>query len=300
MPLAMPEGKRLAISLGPDFDAHSVWMGTFRSGSQTLLSRGEFGAEVGVPRLLDTFERYGITTTWSVPTHTVQTFRPAVDAILSAGHEIAAHGVYHEYVPKLEPAEERRLLELQLEQHERLLGIRPRGYRSPALDVTDITLDLLGEYGFDWDSSLMGRDFTPYHPRMVTHLDLERGNTFGPESAVLEFPVHWYLDDFPELESFKGSPLMQSNQAVLERWKDSFDFAYERCPGEIMTFALHPQTIGRANNMVMLERFLDHVTDHDGIWFPTLSQAYDAWSDPEPSRPDGGPHPADPEGIRNV
>ncbi|MFF3380593.1 polysaccharide deacetylase family protein [Streptomyces sp. NPDC002680] len=300
MPLAMPEGKQLAISFGPDFDAHGVWMGTFRSSSQSLLSRGEFGAEVGVPRLLDTFERYGITTTWSVPTHTVQTFRPAVDAILSAGHEIAAHGVFHEYVPIPEPAEERRLIELQLAQHERLLGSRPRGYRSPALDVTDITLDLLAEYEFDWDSSLMGRDFTPYHPRMVTHLDLERGNTFGPESAVLEFPVHWCLDDFPELESFKGSPLMQSNQAVLERWKDSFDFAYERCPGEIMSFALHPQTIGRANNMVMLERFLDHVTGHDGIWFPPLSQAYDAWSDPEPSRPDGGPYSADPEGIRNV
>jgi peptidoglycan/xylan/chitin deacetylase (PgdA/CDA1 family) len=275
-------------------------MGTFRSTSQTLLSRGEFGAEVGVPRLLDTFRRYGITTTWSVPTHSLQTFRPAVDAIVAAGHEIAAHGVYHEYVPKLEPAEERRLIELQLEQHERLLGIRPRGYRSPALDVTDITLDLLAEYGFEWDSSLMGRDFTPYRPRMVTHMDLERGNTFGPESRVLEFPVHWSLDDFPELESFKGSPLMQSNQAVLERWKDSFDFAYERCPGGIMTFALHPQTIGRANNMVMLERFLDHVVSHDGIWFPTLSQVYDAWSDAEPPAPNSHPYAADVESTRNA
>ncbi|MFD7956101.1 polysaccharide deacetylase [Streptomyces ardesiacus] len=300
MPLRMPEGKRLAISLGPDFDAHSVWMGTFRSTSQTLLSRGEFGAKVGVPRLLDTFERYGVTTTWSVPTHTLQTFRPAVDAIVSVGHEIAAHGVYHEYVPKLDLAEERRLIELQLEQHERLLGTRPRGYRSPALDVTDVTLALLAEYGFAWDSSLMGRDFTPYHPRMVTHLDLEQGNTFGPESRVLEFPVHWSLDDFPELESFKGSPLMQSNQAVLERWKDSFDFAYDRCPGGIMTFALHPQTIGRAHNMVMLERFLDHVVGHDGIWFPTLSEAYDAWYDAEPPAPHDAPNSLDLESTRNV
>ncbi|MEU9456089.1 polysaccharide deacetylase [Streptomyces sp. NPDC048277] len=296
----MPEGKRLAISLGPDFDAHSVWMGTFRATSQSLLSRGEFGAEVGVPRLLETFERYGITTTWSVPTHTIQTFRTAVDTIMAAGHEIAAHGVYHEFVPKLDPAEERRLIELQLQLHERLLGVRPCGYRSPALDVTDVTLALLAEYGFDWDSSLMGRDFTPYHPRMVTHLDLEQGNAFGPESRVLEFPVHWSLDDFPELESFKGSPLMQSNQAVLERWKDSFDFAYQRCPGGMMTFALHPQTIGRAHNMVMLERFLDHVVGHDGIWFPTLSEAFDAWSDADSAGPDSSPNPTNLESTRHV
>ena len=278
MTFTMPEGKRLAVSISPDFDAQSVWMGTFRSNSQSLMSRGEFGAAVGTPRLIEAFRRHGITTTWCVPTHTIQTFPDAVEAISAAGHEIGAHGVYHEYVPSLDEAEERRLLELQVEQHERLLGQRPRGYRSPALDVTDSTLGLLAELGFDWDSSLMGRDFTPYHPRMVIEYDLENGNRFGPPSDVLEFPVSWVLDDFPELESFKGSPLMQSNDAVLSRWTDSFDYAHEHCPGGLMTWTLHPQTIGRAHNMVMLERFLDHVTAHDDVWFPTLSEAFDAWS----------------------
>jgi peptidoglycan/xylan/chitin deacetylase (PgdA/CDA1 family) len=279
MALKMPEGKRLAVCLSPDFDAQSVWIGTFRSASQTNLSRGEFGAEVGAPRLLDTFRRYGITTTWCVPTHTIQTFRRSVEAVAEAGHEIAAHGVYHEYVPKLDPDEERRLLDLQLTQHEKLLGMRPRGYRSPALDVTDSTLRLLEESGLEWDSSLMGRDFTPYRPRMVTNIDLENGNSFGPPSGVLEFPVSWGLDDFPELELFKGSPVQQSHEVVFARWRDAFDFAYERCPGGLMTWTLHPQTIGRAQNLLMLERFLDHVQSHDDIWFPTLSQALDAWSD---------------------
>lgn len=278
MTMRLPDGHRLAVSLGPDFDAQSVWIGTMRSTSQTNLSRGEFGAEVGVPRLLELFDRYGITTTWCVPTHTMRTFPARVEQIVQRGHEIGAHGVYHEYVPKLEPAEERRLIELQLSIHEEFLGRRPRGYRSPALDVTDHTLALLAEYQFDWDSSLMGRDFTPYHPRMVEQIDLESGNTFGPPSPVLEIPVSWYLDDFPELESFKGSPLMQSHDVVLARWKDTFDYAYRYCPGGVLTFTLHPQTIGRAHHMLMLERFLDHVTGHDGVWFPTLSQVFDAWT----------------------
>lgn len=279
MPLKLPQGKRLAVSLSPDFDAQSVWMGTFRSTSQTALSRGEFGALVGAPRLLDTFRRYGITTTWCVPTHTIQTFRASVDAILEDGHEIGAHGVYHEYVPALELDEERRLLELQLRQHQELLGARPRGYRSPALDVTDHTLDLLAEFGFDWDSSLMGRDFEPYRPRVVVELDQEKGNTFGPESSVLEFPVSWFLDDFPELESFKGNALMQGNEVVLARWRDSFDFAYTRCPGGAMVWTLHPQTIGRSHNLLMLEKFLDYVTSFEDVWFPTLSQLFECWED---------------------
>lgn len=279
MPLSMPEGKRLAVCLSPDFDAQSVWMGTFRSSSQSLMSRGEFGALVGAPRLLDVFKRYGITTTWCVPTHTMQTFPQSVDAIAEAGHEIGAHGVYHEYVPALERAEEERLLELQVKQHEKLLGARPRGYRSPALDITDNTLELLSQFDFDWDSSLMGRDFEPYRPRMVVEVSREEGNRFGQESSLLEFPVSWYLDDFPELESFKGNASMQSNDVVLTRWKESFDFAYERCPGGVATWTLHPQTIGRAQNLLMLERFLDHVSSFPGIWFPTLSELFDCWQD---------------------
>src|SRR5690242_8102207 len=145
MTLRLPDGKRLGVCLSPDFDAQSVWIGTFRSSSQTELSRGEFGATVGAPRLLEVFAGYGITTTWCVPTHTMQTFPDAVRAVVDAGHEIAAHGVYHEYVPGLQLDEERRLLELQVALHERLLGRRPRGYRSPALDVTDHTLQLLAE-----------------------------------------------------------------------------------------------------------------------------------------------------------
>lgn len=279
MPLHFPDGKRLALSLSPDFDAQSLWMGTFKSRSQTMLSRGEFGAEVGVPRLLDVYERYGVRTTWCIPTHTIQTFRRAVDSIIDKGHEVAAHGVYHEYVPKLEAEEERRLMELQVVQHQQLLGTHPRGYRSPALDITDITFDLLEEFGFEWDSSLMGRDFEVYRPRMVTSLDREKGNTFGPPRSILEFPVSWYLDDFPELDSFPGNPMMQSHDVVCKRWIDSFDFAYERCPGGVMTWTLHPQTIGRSQNLLLLERFLDHVVQHDGVWFPTISELFDSWTD---------------------
>lgn len=279
MPLHLPAGKRLAASIGSDFDAQSVWMGTFGSTSQSLLSRGEFGAVVGVPRLLDTFQRYRIRTTWCTPTHTMQTFPEQIEAILAQGHEIAAHGVYHEPINKLDPDEERRLMALQVEQHLRLTGRRPRGYRSPAWDVSATTFDLLEEHGFDWDSSLMGRDFEPYRPKLVTGIDREGGNTFGPPRSLLEIPVSWYLDDFPPLENLPRSVGMQSTETVLRRWIDQFDFAYERCPSGVFALTVHPQTIARAHHLLMLERFLDHVAGHDGVWFATLSEIADRWVD---------------------
>lgn len=277
MTLRLPDGVRLAVSVGADFDAQSLWMGTFRSESPSLMSRGEFGAEVGVPRLLSTFRARGIRTTFFIPTHTMQTFPAAVESIVTDGHEIAAHGVYHEYVPKLEEDEERRLIELQIRLHEEHVGRRPVGYRSPAFDHSTSTMHLLEEYEFAWDSSLMGRDFEVYRPKFIESFDRERGNAFGRETSLLEFPVSWYLDDFPDLENHAASPSMQDTDVVLRRWIDSFDFAYERCSDGVVSLAVHPQTIGRAQNLLMLERFLDHVQSHEGVLFAPLSQLAGCW-----------------------
>ncbi|MEB3370532.1 polysaccharide deacetylase family protein [Saccharopolyspora mangrovi] len=279
MPLRLPAGTRLAVSIGPDFDAQSVWTGTFKSASQSHLSRGEFGAEVAVPRLLRLFDRYGFRTTWCTPTHTMQTFPAAFRSIVDAGHEIAAHGVCHEPIVQLEPDEERRLMQRQIRLHEQIVGVRPKGYRSPAFDVSDVTFDLLEEFGFTWDSSLMGRDFEVYRPRLVTRIDPENGNSFGPPRDVLEIPVSWYLDDFPALEFLPRSTGMQSTEAVLQRWIDSFRFAREQCEGGVYVLTVHPQTIGRAHHLVMLERFLDEVTSHDDVWLATLSEIAGCWYD---------------------
>jgi peptidoglycan/xylan/chitin deacetylase (PgdA/CDA1 family) len=279
MPLELPPNKKLAVSISSDFDAHSVWMGTFGSTSPTYLSRGEFGAEVGVPRLLETFRHYGIKTTWCIPTHTLQTFPGQCEAVISDGHEIAAHGVYHETITKLEPEEERRLMELQIEQHEKFIGKRPTGYRSPAWDFSDTTLNLLEEFEFTWDSSLMGRDFEAYRPCPVIHQSREDGNTFGEPSTILEIPVSWYLDDFPALENLPRSVGMASTDDVLKRWTDLFNFAYTRVPNGVFSLALHPQTIGRGHHLLMLEQFLDHVAGHSGVWFAPISEIAACWQD---------------------
>lgn len=279
MPLQLPAGKRLAISIGADFDAHCLWMGTFGLTSPSYLSRGEFGAEVGVPRLLDLFARREIRATWCTPSHTLQTFPKQCAAIIDGGHEMAAHGCYHEQIPKLDFDEERRLMALQIAEHQRLVGRRPNGYRSPAWDFSDHTLGLLEEFGFAWDSSLMGRDFEAYRPRPVVTIDRERGNTFGEPSPIIEIPVSWFLDDFPAIEHTPRDGVMGDTETIYRRWKDHFDFAYERVPGGVFTLTVHPQTIGRAHAFLMFERFIDYMAGHDGVWFATLSQIAATWYD---------------------
>lgn len=279
MALSLPDGKRIAVNIGADFDAHSVWMGTFGLSSPSYLSRGEFGAEVGVPRLLSMFERYSVHGTWCTPTHSMITFPRAFTTILEAGQEIAAHGCFHEPVPTLDLDTERRLMATTLELHDKHVGKKPRGYRSPAWDFTEHTLSLLEEFGFEWDSSLMGRDFEPYHPRPVT-VGWEQGSTFGDPSPVLEIPVSWYLDDFPAVEYIPGvNAGLGSTDVIFARWKDHFDYALENVANPVLSLTVHPQTIGRAHHIRMFERLVDYMADHDGTWFASLSEIYDCWTD---------------------
>lgn len=280
MPLDLPDDKRLAVSIGADFDAHSVWMGTFGLSSPSYLSRGEFGAHVGVPRLLELFGRYDIPATWCTPAHTMQTYPDAFATILEVGaHEIAAHGCFHESVPSLNQDEELRLMAKTLELHQKYVGKRPRGYRSPAWDFTEHTLQILEDNGFEWDSSLMGRDFEPYHPQPV-EVRWEDGSVLGKPSPLLEIPVSWYLDDFPAAEYIpRVNPGLGSTDTIGQRWKDNFDFALERAANGVIAFTVHPQTIGRAHHLLMFERLIDHMASQEGVWFATLSDIYDTWTD---------------------
>lgn len=54
--VTLPPGKKIAVNLGVDFDAQCIWLGSFNYLTPSFMSRGQFGAEVGVPRLLDLFK----------------------------------------------------------------------------------------------------------------------------------------------------------------------------------------------------------------------------------------------------
>ena len=72
---------------------------------------------------------------------------------------------------------------------------------------------------------------------------------------------------------------MQSTDTIYSRWKDHFDFAYSRVPNALVTITVHPQSIGRAHNLLMFERLLDYMTSFEDVWFTNLSTVYEHWSE---------------------
>ncbi len=152
-----------------DFD---VWSGFAARGmtTPTPISRGEFGL-VGARRLVDLLGRKNIRSTWFVPGVVIDSHEADVSRIVVAGHEIAHHGYSHEVPAHLSPEREEGEMVRAIASIRRVAGRAPRGYRSPAWDLSPVTIDLLLKHGFDYDSSLMGDELhTLFRPPRRCHI----------------------------------------------------------------------------------------------------------------------------------
>jgi peptidoglycan/xylan/chitin deacetylase (PgdA/CDA1 family) len=246
-----------------DFDALSVWLGDRGSATPAELSRGEYGARVGVPRILELLAAYDLRATFFVPGHTADSFPQIVARILESGHEVAHHGYGHEDPSTQSVDKERRSLERGISTLNRFLGHPPLGYRSPSWDYSASTLALLVEYGFLYDSSLFAHDFQPYHPRLGDRVTADEPLTLGHETVIWEFPVDFSLDDWPHF-TFRFEPPrvgLSAPSKVLAIWVDEFDYMVAREKSGVFTLTMHPQVIGRGHRMMLLERFIQHVLD---------------------------------------
>ena len=259
-------GKKCAVILGFDFDAESMWA-TIKVDTPTPMSRGTYGARVGVPRILSMLEKYGIRSTFFVPADTARRHLDVVKEIHDKGHEIGHHGDVHESPVNVDRDEEKRILEVGLETLEKVVGERPKGYRSPAWDLSPNSIQLFEEYGFMWDSSMMADDFQLYK--------LKDGDR---QTDVVEIPVSWELDDAPHF-LFNFFPMyvvgMSFPSKVFDIWAAEFDGAYANGGAFILT--IHPQLSGRWHRLQMLDKLIHYICGHPGVWFATCTEAVTDW-----------------------
>ena len=135
-PQAWPGGAAVAVALSFDVDNATA---TLAAGvlDYEVISRGEYGAVDGLPRLLRLLDRHRVPASF---------FIPAVSAILhphmiadiqaSGRHEIGVHGWIHERLPVLnDPREEQRLLTQSIDHLTKATGRRPVGLPGPVVAV---------------------------------------------------------------------------------------------------------------------------------------------------------------------
>lgn len=252
-PERWPGGARVAVLLSFDADNETV---ALRYGEPTTgaLSQGEYGARVGLQRVVDLLDRNEIPATFFIPSESLRLSPHMAGRIQRAGrHEFAVHGWIHERNSMLPADVERDLVERAVSYLTEATGEKPVGYRAPSWNFSPNTLSIIREMGFLYDSSLMSDD-RPYEILAA-----------GEPTGIVELPVEWILDDAPLLNP--SGNRYSSPREVLQVYIDEFDVAYEE--GTMFLLTMHPHYIGHRSRIGILEKLIEHINSKDDVWFAT-------------------------------
>jgi peptidoglycan/xylan/chitin deacetylase (PgdA/CDA1 family) len=205
------------------------------------------------------YECAGVRQTFFMPGWCVENYPDMARSIVAGGHEIAAHGYLHEFAHGLSPEEERALLTRTLEAFERVVGVRPRGWRGPMYTFSDVTGELLAEHGFEYDSSLMGDD-APYL------LDVGAGE-------IVELPVDVANDDGFQYMNVIDLDYISPQRAparAMEVYRA--EFAAMHAIGGLWVAVLHPFASARPSRAAELEKLVVELSERDDVWLAPLGE----------------------------
>ena len=242
-----------------------------------MISRGEMEID-GTKRVLNLMDRYDIKSTFLVPGHTALAYPNIIKDIMDRGHELAYHGWMHEDVREFDIHGQRLIIERGLEALNLIAGVRPRGHVSPAWNMSEHTIALVEEFGFDFDGSRMSTDNRAVYVRKNDSWCLNEAFQFGELTDIVGIPVAWVLDDVPIFEFAWGEiPGLAPASAAEETWMGEFDYAYENSNSGVFNLTVHPQCIGRGPRIKMLERLIEHASQRSDVKFTKQSEYVDAW-----------------------
>ncbi|KAI4719061.1 glucose 1-dehydrogenase [Aureobasidium sp. EXF-10727] len=272
--------------------------------NSTNVSRGIFGATVGLDRLLKLFDKHDIKATFlsvlmgfcpeeennhgltfgsSTPAHTIESFPKQMTKVKDAGHEIGLHGYTHEHISKLSLPQQKDVLQKSIEVLTNFTGKKPQGYTAPAWDTSKQLIPLLEEHGIVYDHSFMHHDLQPYLAPDSSHEWIETDTKQQAEtwmepmtkiraSSIVEIPANWHVDDWPPLQPMPGRAGTNgfvSTHEVERLWLEQFDFAYEEYDSFIFPMSIHPQVSGKPQVIKMHERIIAYINKHEGVeWMP--------------------------------
>jgi peptidoglycan/xylan/chitin deacetylase (PgdA/CDA1 family) len=249
-----PKGYKCCVNLSFDYDSDSatIWRTPLDIVNQ---SRGRFAPNVAIPRILEVLARHELKATFYTPGWTADKYPDSVESIIEHGHEVGAHGYTHERLAELSWELEESVFERSLVTLKKF-GVKPEGFRAPYWLISDRTIERIKQFGFKYDSDFMDSDM----PYMLEWR--------GKPTGLVELPVEWMLDDWPQFDTYRRSP-----EDAYKVWKAEFEGIYrlERYFG----LTCHPQAIGRISRLDMLEMLITEMEQKGDVWFATGKEVAD-------------------------
>lgn len=273
-PVRWPGGKTLALwvhvgmqffPLNPQKKPLSV------AGNMTMpypdlrhYSLRDYGNRVGIQRLLQACDRYGVKPTFAVNTRLAEREPALLRQLLERGDEIACHGwsMDSAHAGGLDPAAEAELVQRAIGGLRALTRRDIRGWISPGKIQSAATPELIKAEGIEWCGDWVNDDM-PY-PFRTDH---------GPLWAM---PLSTELED-----RFVLLDQLHPAASWAEQVCDACDLLRQEAEtegGRILSLSIHPWVLGQPHRIKYLEQALEYVMAQPGVWSASASEILDAFT----------------------
>jgi len=213
----------------------------------------DYGVRVGVWRMMEVLDKYGVRATVALNSEVCRAYPIVVEEGMKRGWEFMGHGVTNSVrLYGLAKKQEQATIREALTTIKEFTGETPRGWLGPGLGQTYRTLSLLSEAGIGYVGDWVNDD-QPY-PFSVG------------DGSLLSMPYSLEINDI-----LIFIYQYQNSDGFFRQVCDQFDVLYEEgaSNGRIMGIALHPYIIGAPSRIKSLDRALQHITQHQGVWLAT-------------------------------
>jgi peptidoglycan/xylan/chitin deacetylase (PgdA/CDA1 family) len=210
-----------------------------------------YGSRVGIWRILDLLDAFGVKATFSACGRAVAATPHLAAAPAERGHEVSAHGWRWETHARMPEATERAVIARTVGAIADAAGARPVGWHTRSASSVNTRRLLIEDGGFLYDSDAYDDDL----PRLVTRPD-------GQPHVILP-----YAFDTNDMRFAPGGGFVQAED--FSRYCiGAIDWLLRegRTQPRMLSIGLHLRIIGRPARMPGLEAVLDHVARIPGIW----------------------------------
>ena len=265
--LKMPNDARVAVWITPNVE-HYHWnkpaialtqMTTSLKPDVLNYAWRDYGARVGIWRVMEILEKHGFTATAALNAEVCEQYPDIIKEGNRLGWEWMAHGPNNSMIFTGMPEEaERPIIAGVLETIAKQTGKKSRGWLGPVVTETDNTLDILAEAGVDYVADWCN-DELPYP------IKTKKGSLYA-------IPYTLEIGDIPVFLERGGS-----GEDFYEMVVDQFDQLYEEggTRPRVLSIAIHPFLIGHPFRARQFARALEHIGRHEAVWLTTGSAIID-------------------------
>jgi allantoinase len=237
----------------------------------SMESMYEYGSRAGVWRILREFEKRKLPLTVFGVSMALERNPDVVAAVLELDHEIACHGWRWLDYQHTGSGIERKHVEVGTAIIRRMTHSKwPLGWYT-GRDSPNTRRIVVDHGGYEYDSDYYGDDL----PFWVTVAKAD-----GTPVPHLIVPYSLETNDM----KFAAPQGFNTADHFYTYLRDSFDVLYEE--GEespkMMSIGMHCRLLGRPGRIRALQRFLDHIEQHDRVWVCRRIDIARHWRDTHP------------------